>query len=142
MDKHSRLFELLWIVLALSVIAGIIFVAFVRPRQRTEGMRAQHDSNIGAIERALDQARDDAGGDMLAVLGGVVVSSVPTMIGSGVGEVNLCRVLVPSYLVAMPFDFSDEAIADGARYKSCDDYRTGYTISRDALGVVKIDEAF
>lgn len=135
---RSRFHELIFVVLALALIAGIIFVAFVRPRQRVEGERAQNDSNIMAIEKALDQLKNESAGNLESV---IVLPSAPTMIGSRAGEVNLCRVLVPTYLVAMPYRLEWSRGDASAHYKSCDDYATGYVISRNALGVVIIEAA-
>lgn len=135
---RSRLHELILVIIILSLIAGVIFVAFVRPRQRVEGVRAQNDSNITVMEKALDQLQEESGGSLTTVL---AIPSVPMIIGSGQGEVNLCLALVPTYLAAMPYrlDWSQNGVS--AHYKSCDDYKTGYVLSRDALGAVKIEAA-
>lgn len=42
----------------------------------------------------------------------------------GNGQIDLCDVLVSTYLAAMPFD----PTADGAHYTDCSDYNTGYTV--------------
>ena len=133
---RTRLHELIFVVIALALIAGVIFVAFVRPRQHVEGVRSQNDSNIMAIGKAIDQLKNESAGNLDGVL---TIPSVPTLIGSGASEVNVCRVLVPTYLVAMPYNFEWSRAGMSAHYASCNDYETGYAISRDALGVVKIE---
>lgn len=130
--------RLLWLILALAIVAGVVFVAFVRPRQFSEGMVAQNGSNIVILQRALDQLREDSGGSLEAVMVWPAEADgrVGVAIGSGAGEVNLCRVLVPMYLVAMPVrvDAAGGASGTGAHFTSCDDYQTGYVLSRDATG--------
>ncbi len=135
---RTRLHELIFVVIALALIAGVIFVAFVRPRQRVEGVRSQDDSNMMAIMKAIDQLKNESGGSLD---GALKIDAVPTLIGSGIDEVNVCRVLVPTYLVAMPYRFEWSHAGVQAHYASCNDYETGYVISRDALGVVKIEAA-
>ncbi len=126
--------RLLWLILALAVVAGVVFVAFVRPRQFSENTEAQNGSNISSLERALDQLRDDSGGslDAVVVWPSEAGGDGSVAIGSGAGEVNLCRVLVPTYLVEMPVRV--DAAGAGAHFTSCDDYQTGYVLSRDAMG--------
>lgn len=140
-SRRTRLLEILGVVIGLAVIAGVIFVGFVRPRQGVEAVRVQNDTNVVAIRRALDQARDDAGGDLSAV---VTLPGVLTPIGSGSGEINLCGVLVPSYLATMPYKVGASGGVDDAdavaHYTSCADYETGYRVMRDAVsGVVSVE---
>lgn len=140
--RRTRLLEILGVVIGLAVIAGVIFVGFVRPRQGVEAVRVQNDTNVVAIRRALDQARNDAGGDLSAV---VTLPGVLTPIGSGNGEINLCGVLVPSYLATMPYKVGASGVGVGgvdavAHYTSCADYETGYRVMRDAVsGVVSVE---
>ncbi len=137
-SRQTRLLEILGVVIGLAVIAGVIFVGFVRPRQGVEAVRVQNDTNVVAIRRALDQARDDAGGDLSAV---VTLPGVLTPIGSGSGEINLCGVLVPSYLATMPYKVgASGGVGAVAHYTSCADYETGYRVMRDAVsGVVSVE---
>lgn len=139
-SHRARLLEILGVVIGLAVIAGVIFVGFVRPRQHVEAIRAQNDTNVVAIRRALDQARDDAGGDLSAV---VTLPEVFTPIGSGSGEINLCGVLVPSYLATMPYRVGASGgvgVGGVAHYTSCADYETGYRVMRDPVsGVVSVE---
>lgn len=68
---------------------------------------------------------------------GLLPSSVGTnavLVGSGSGKADLCSLLVPIYLLAMPFD----PTATGAHYTSCSDYETGYTISRISSGSITV----
>ncbi len=125
----------LWLILALAVVAGVVFVAFVRPRQFSEAVDAQNGSNISSLERALDQLRDDSGGS----LEGVIIGS--GAIGSGAGEVNVCRALVPMYLVAMPVRAGavGGGVGGGGHFRSCDDYKTGYVLVRDAMGALRVE---
>lgn len=138
LENKARLLEILSVVVGLAVVSGVIFVAFVRPRQEVVAVKAQNDTNVVAIHRALEQARNDAGGDLSSM---VVLPGVLTPIGSGAGEVNLCRVLVPSYLATMPYKVgaSDEVGGGVPHYVSCDDYETGYHVMRDAAGVVSVE---
>ncbi len=138
--ESSKMFEILMAVLGLAVVAGLIFVIFVRPHQQGVAITEQNDSNVVAIRRALDQARADAGGDLSVI---IKIPAAATRIGSAAGEINLCPVLVPSYLATMPF--SGDVVggstgkAGAAYYQSCSDYETGYAIKQDATGVVTVE---
>lgn len=121
--------NLLALVVVVGVGIGLIFVLFVRPYQKQTALNTQRSDNTNAIVVALDQLRQDNGGQLP-----VVVPTLLTPIGSSTGEFNPCASLVPSYLAAMPYDFG----FDGAHFSSCADYETGYEISRDAFDNITV----
>ncbi|MFA7686103.1 MAG: hypothetical protein WCX95_04880, partial [Candidatus Gracilibacteria bacterium] len=82
-----------------------------------------------AILDAVHQFAIDSRGVMPAT-----ITAVPTVMGNGVGLIDVCADLVPTYITAMPFDPTD---ANGA-YTSCAAYNTGYQISVDADGRVTV----
>lgn len=133
--RRPMLSNLLALAIVVGIGAGLIFVLFVRPYQKQAALRVQHSDDAGAIVVALDQLRQDNGGQLP-----IVVPTVPTPIGSGAGEFNPCASLVPSYLAAMPYDFGSAGVGDsgGAHFSSCSDYETGYEVSRDAFDNITV----
>lgn len=145
MTAHPVMFEVGAVGLGLAVVVGVIFTGFVRPRQHVEQVRAQNDSNVVALRRAIDQLARDSGGSLDDV---IAIPTVATLIGSGAGEVNLCDLLVPSYLAVMPRAGDDSNDASGVGATSmgnfspkCTHYETGYTIKKSKLGEITVEAA-
>ncbi|MFA6992281.1 MAG: hypothetical protein WC269_03305 [Candidatus Gracilibacteria bacterium] len=62
------------------------------------------------------------------------ITATPTVVGSGTGQIDICSLLVPTYLAEMPFD----PTATGAAYTDCTTYNTGYQVSTDTNSRVTV----
>lgn len=126
MKLHKQAFtliELLLVIVILAILAGIVIVAINPARQVAQANNAQRDSDIRSLLDAVHEYTIDQRGVFPTE-----ITSTATVVGSGVGQVNVCSYLVPDYLTAMPIDPTD---ADAA-YTDCISYDTQYTIAIDA----------
>jgi len=117
------LIELLLVIVILAILAGIVIVAINPARQVAQANNAQRESDVRALLDAVHEYTIDQRGVFPST-----ITATATVIGSGAGQVNLCSLLVPTFLVEMPFDPN----ATGASYTDCTNYNTQYTISIDA----------
>ncbi|MEN9582423.1 MAG: hypothetical protein RL641_377 [Candidatus Parcubacteria bacterium] len=128
---HNRGVTLVEIVFAMAIIAAMAAIVFVaiRPAERFARARNnQRRSDIATLLNAMGQrSADNRGVFETGCTAGAVPTSV-TPIASGAGNYDMGPCLVSTYLTQMPFDTK----ATGAHYNSTADYKTGYSISRDA----------
>ncbi len=126
MKLHKQAFtliELLLVIVILAILAGIVIVAINPARQVAQANNAQRDSDTRALLDAVHEYTIDQRGVFP-----VEITTTATVVGSGVGQVNICSYLIPDYLTAMPVDPTDP----DASYTSCTSYDTQYTIAIDA----------
>ncbi len=116
------LIELLVVIGILAVLLAIVLIAINPARQFSQARDTQRWSDVNAILNAVHQYYADNGSLPSSI------TTTPTKMGDGVGEINICSDLVTTYLAAMPYDPS----ASGAAYTSCASYDTGYNISKSA----------
>lgn len=132
MHKAKRgftLLEILLVVAAIAILAGIVIVAINPAQQLAETRDAQRRSDVEAISSAVVQYTIKEGGypDTLPTLGS---DSCPTSQGNE--EYKICRegescdgfsldVLVPDYIAAIPVDPSE----DDDDYTGYAGYKTG-----------------
>jgi len=121
--KGFTLVEVLLVVVIIAILAAIVIVAINPGRQISQANNTQRSSDAKAVLDAVHQYGIDNRGTMPSA-----ITAVATVVGSGVGQIDICADLVPTYVAAMPFD----PTATGAHYTSCADYDTGYTIAQDA----------
>lgn len=127
--KGFTLVEVLLVVVIIAILAAIVIVAINPGRQIAQANNTQRSSDVQTILNAVKQYTIDNRGTLPAA-----VTTTATVIGSGAAQIDICGVLVPTYVAAMPFD----PTATGASYTSCASYDTGYTIAKDANSRVTV----
>lgn len=128
-QKGFTLIEVLLVVVIIAILAGIVIIAVNPGRQISQTNNSQRDSDVRALLDAVVQYSIDNRGSIPAG-----ITATATTVGSGVGQIDICGDLVPTYIAAMPFD----PTTSGAAYTSCASYNTGYTILEDANGRITV----
>jgi len=128
-QKGFTLVEVLLVVVIIAILAGIVIIAINPGRQISQANNTQRSSDVQAVINAIHEYAVDNRGALPAGITGVA-----TVIGSGAGQVNICSLLVPTYMAAMPYD----PTAAGAGYTDCTTYNTGYTVLSAASGRVTV----
>ena len=127
--KHTKkaftLIEVLLVIVIIAILAGIVIIAVNPARQISQANNSQRTSDIKALVTAVQEYAVENRGVMPAA-----ITATPTEVGMGTGEIDLCALLVPDYIAAMPVDPTDA----GAAYTDCATYHTGYNISVNADG--------
>lgn len=119
--KGFTLIELLVVIGILAVLLAITLIA-VNPAEQLESAdNTKRASDVNAILNAVNQYMIDNNGTVPA---GIGVSATP--IATGVGNIDLCTILVPQYIAAMP---QDPASLSGADITSCTSYDSNYAAS-------------
>lgn len=118
------LIELIVVIAVLAILFAITLVAVNPARQFALARDAQRRSDVNAILNAIHQYAAGNNGTLPAA-----ITTTPTVIGSGATQVNICSLLVATYIAAMPFDPSPSS---GGNYTDCTNYNSGYSVSRSA----------
>lgn len=113
------LFELLIVVTIIGILAATVIVVVNPGKQLANARNAQRQSHLLGMINILYEYSIDNRGRFPAP-----VPTVPTVIGSGTGQVNFCYNLVPNYITGMPYD----PIDPNAIYNGCGDYNSGYLV--------------
>ncbi len=127
--KGFTLVEVLLVVVIIAILAAIVIVAINPARQISQANNTERSSNVKTVLDAVHEYAIDNRGALPAG-----ITATPTIVGSSAAQINICSVLVPTYVPEMPFD----PTAAGAHYTSCADYDTGYNISSDTAGRVTV----
>lgn len=122
-QKGFTLVEVLLVIVIVAILAAIVIVAINPGRQISQANNTQRSSDVNSILSAVNQYAIDNRGALPAS-----ITNVATVMGSGVGQIDICADLVPTYLAEMPFD----PTAAGGEFTDCTDYNTGYQVSSDA----------
>lgn len=128
-EKGFTLVEVLLVIVIIAILAAIVVVAINPGRQVSQANNTQRSSDAKAALDSIHQYAIDNRGALPAG-----ITSTATVIGSAVGQIDICASLVPTYMASMPFD----PTATGAHYTSCADYNTGYNVSSDASSRVTV----
>ena len=115
--RGFTLIELLVVIGILAVLLAITLVAINPQKQFQQANNTQRQSDVNAILNGINQYAVDQKGQLPAG-----ITAVPQMIAS-TGGVDLCTILVPEYLAAMPSD------PVNGTFTSCADYNTGYQVA-------------
>ncbi|PIQ78272.1 hypothetical protein COV81_05270 [Candidatus Peregrinibacteria bacterium CG11_big_fil_rev_8_21_14_0_20_41_10] len=121
--KGFTLIEVLLVIVIIAILAGIVLIAVNPGRQVSQANNTQRRSDVTAILNGIHQYAIDNRGALPAS-----ITAVATDMGSGVGLIDICSDLVPTYIAALPVDPTDAA----ATYTDCTDYNTGYTVIKTA----------
>jgi len=137
--KGFTLIEILIVIGIIAILAAIVLVAINPARQFRQANNTQRSSNVNAILSAISQYAVDNKGDITGLGIPVGDESVADEIGSATGDVDLCGLLVPRYLPALPADPSLPIQNIPAPGDDCDDnYATGYEAYASTTGRVTI----
>lgn len=123
LKKGFTLVEVLLVIVIIAILAGIVIVAINPGRQISQANNTQRSSDVKTLLDSVHQYTIDNRGSLPTV-----ITAVATVVGSAAALIDLCPVLVPTYIAAMPFD----PTVAGAHFTSCTDYDAGYTIAKDA----------
>jgi len=119
--KGFTLIEVLLVIVIIAILAGIVIIAINPGRQISSANNTQRSSDVKAVLDAIHQYSIENRGTLPA---GIPAAAPAVVIGSGNGQADICALLVPTYIAAMPFD----PTAANAAYTDCAAYDTGYTV--------------
>ncbi|OGC92241.1 hypothetical protein A2899_04880 [Candidatus Amesbacteria bacterium RIFCSPLOWO2_01_FULL_49_25] len=141
MKKAFTLIELLVVIGVLAILLTITLIAINPARQFAQSNNTRRRSDINAMLNAIHQYSVDNRGTITPL--GIPVDdgdplngSEALVIGSGVGQVDICALLVPTYISALPVDPQDGSSSDGngAPVSDCTQaYDTAYTVVQSAV---------
>jgi type IV pilus assembly protein PilA len=119
--KGFTLIELLVVIGILAVLLAITLIAVNPAEQLQRSDDTKRQSDVTQILNAINQYMVDNNGIVPGVITGTAAD-----IGNGVGEANLCALLVPQYIAALP---QDPASNNGADITDCVAvHNTGYQV--------------
>jgi prepilin-type N-terminal cleavage/methylation domain-containing protein len=104
--KNSRgftLIEILVVIGILAVLLAITLIAITPAKQFSPANNTQRRSDVNAILNAVNQYAADNKGNISA-LNIPQTPSAAIVIGNGQGQLDICSVLVPKYIAALPVD--------------------------------------
>lgn len=133
-EAGFTLIELLVVIGLLAILLSITLIA-INPNKHFEDVRnTQRASNIEAILDAIYEYESANNGNEPPTVSSVTTS--PEFLGLGVGLVNVCPDLIPTYLAALPMDPAAAAPTGGTSpcNGSVTAYNTEYQISKTATG--------
>lgn len=129
------LIELLVVIGILAILLTIVLIAINPARQFAQSNNTRRRSDINAMLNAIHQFSVDNRGNITTLGipvddGDATNGSEALVIGDGVGQVNICSVLVPTYISALPVDPQSGSSAEGAgaAAATCTGYNTNYTV--------------
>lgn len=127
------LIELLIVIGILTVLLAIVLVAINPSKNFQQANNTQRRSDVNAILNAVVQYASQNKGALPADITSTVKTITST---TGTGNVDLCTVLVPTYIADLPIDptAGTESPADAICTDVGATYSTGYTIQLDAGG--------
>lgn len=127
MKRNQRGFTLIEILVVIGILAVLFAIALVAinpARQFSQANNTKRSSNVNAILNAITQYITDNKG-----VTPTAITTTAQTIGNGVGQADLCALLVTKYLAALPIDPS----VTGGDITTCTaSYNTGYTVVKSA----------
>lgn len=128
-NKGFTLIELITVMGIIAVLFSIVLIAFNPAKQFGRAHNTERRSDIVAILNAV--------GAYTAGNNGILPSAITTSvlsITSTSGGADICSLLVPKYISALPVD----PALNTNDITSCTNYSTGYTIVKDANNRVTV----
>ena len=136
-QKGFTLIEILVVLGIIAILATIVLIAINPARQFRQARDTQRTSNVNAILNAIGQYIADTKGSIPAGIDDVVASNQAL---SNTGA-NICSLLVPKYISALPADPKATGVAaDGQISESecAGAHDTLYEVNKDANGRITI----
>ena len=129
-NKGFTLIEILVVMGVLVVLFSIVTIVIDPARQFGKANNAKRRSDIVAILNTIGAYTADNKG----VLPNGITATVSAITDS-VGGANICALLTPKYIPALPTDPSLKT----NDVTTCTNYNTGYTIVKDANGRITVN---
>lgn len=129
-QKGFTLIEILLVVAAIAILAGIVIVAINPGKQLADTRNAQRKSDVNTILNAISQYSVNNSGALPVGITGSTTEICATGAPSCAGLVDL-SVLIPQYIVAVPNEPQGTTV-NGA----------GYRVSRTAAGRISVEAQF
>ena len=118
------LIEILIVIGIIAILAAIVLVAVNPSKQFEKANNAQRQSNVNAILNAVGQYMVDNQGTIPSA-----ITTTAQNIGSGTGKADICSLIMPTYIAALP---GDPTTGSSQSITSCSSYDTHYQIKKDA----------
>ena len=134
--KGFTLIELLVVIGILAILLSIVLIAINPARQFGQANDTKRQSAVTQILNAVGAYAADNKGQLP-----VAITTTDQEIGSGTGKADLCSVLVPTYIPALPTDpvlNTPDVSVSGSPLACPASYTTGYNIVKDAAGRVTV----
>jgi prepilin-type N-terminal cleavage/methylation domain-containing protein len=138
--KGFTLIELLVVIGILAILLSIVLIAINPARQFGQANDTKRQSAVTQVLNAVGAYAADNKGQLPPAIV-ALAADTPTEIASGNGNADLCTVLVPTYIPALPSDPSlntADITVSGTPAVCPASYDTGYKISRDANNRVTV----
>lgn len=98
-NKGFTLIEMLVVIGIIAILAAVVLVAVNPLRQFQSARDSQRRSDLYAVTNAVYQYAVENNGSLPSS-----ITSTPTDIGQGSGNLDLYSVLVPTYIADIPYD--------------------------------------
>ncbi len=138
-EKGFTLIELLVVIGILAILMGIVLIAINPARQFAQANNTDRTNAVTQILNAIGQYEADHHGQLPGTIPDLDAQGNGTIIGSALGQVDLCTPLVSqtAYMPAFPQDPNSN---NGAQIPaaSCGNYNSGYTVGKDATNRVTV----
>jgi len=130
MQKGFTLIELLIVIGILAVLMGIVLVAINPAKQFRQANDTKRAADVNAILNSISQFQADNRGALPIDSNSVTIDGTVREIANGpsapAGSINLCPLLSPTYIAALPTD--PKSPDGGNQVSNCSSYDTGYKV--------------
>lgn len=137
LQQGFTLIELLVVIGILAILLAITLIAINPARQFAQANNTKRSSDVNAILNAVNQYMADNKGSLPTG-----ITTTAQTVGARSGDVNICSVLVPTYIAALPVDpLTNNGTAIQSTGCSDSTKTTGYTIMQLSGGSNRITVA-
>jgi type IV pilus assembly protein PilA len=145
-QKGFTLIELLVVIGILAILFSIVLIAINPAKQFGQANDTKRRSDTLQILNTIHQYVAEHSGILPTGLGDGKTAIPTAYIGNGTGQIDLCALLTPTYISALPVDPAQvaktgkpagEALTN-AECAATGSYNTGYEVGVDATGRVTV----